>query len=366
MTNRTLCWLAIAASATACLEATSASGPSVPRLERAGVPLTPDTITVAAAPNVFAAASAQVPADGLLDEFRGAAASRTSWWTSDARVATVNQHGVIAGRQPGTATVHASRNGRSAFAPVKVVPGTDTGIRIIAHRTFMRRFPENTLVGVRGSFDKGADAVEVDVRLSADRVPVVMHDATVNRTTDGQGEVSALTVAELRGLNACARAAGSWPRCGVPLVTEVLAAARGRGGVLLHLYGSYSPDDLRRMLLAVREAGMDHQTVYISFDYPTLRLLRQLDPVVPLGYITTNPPPFAQIEALGRAVALVELQASVTNAARTRGYLEDAGRRRVDAGVWVAWDQAQARKAAALGFRHVVADVPIDRSTLTP
>ncbi|MFN0105028.1 MAG: glycerophosphodiester phosphodiesterase [Bryobacteraceae bacterium] len=73
---------------------------------------------------------------------------------------------------------------------------------IIAHRGGSDGAPENTLAAIRRSHSAGASAVSVDVRLSRDLVPIVIHDETVERTTNGRGRVDALSVAELKRLDA--------------------------------------------------------------------------------------------------------------------------------------------------------------------
>lgn len=103
---------------------------------------------------------------------------------------------------------------------------------VIAHRGNSAHAPENTIESFAQAVSLGADALELDVRLSADGVAVVIHDATVDRTTDSQGAVSAMTLAELRALDAGAR----WTRDGgrsfpyrgrairIPMLEEVLRA----------------------------------------------------------------------------------------------------------------------------------------------
>lgn len=73
---------------------------------------------------------------------------------------------------------------------------------VIAHRGASGRYPENTLLAFREALAAGADAVELDVRLTADRVPVVIHDSTVDRTTDGHGPVAGLSFEALGQLDA--------------------------------------------------------------------------------------------------------------------------------------------------------------------
>src|SRR5881397_2525073 len=77
---------------------------------------------------------------------------------------------------------------------------------VIAHRGNRVRAPENTLLAFRQAVEIGADAIEFDVRLTRDGVPVVIHDADLDRTTNGHGLVESYTFDELRTLNAAARA----------------------------------------------------------------------------------------------------------------------------------------------------------------
>jgi glycerophosphoryl diester phosphodiesterase len=100
--------------------------------------------------------------------------------------------------------------------------------RVIAHRGFSAKAPENTLAAVRLAMEIGADMVEIDITVSSDGHVVVIHDETLERTTNGRGAVAEHSLAELRELDA-----GSWfaPRyLGEPIPTlgEVLDLVRGR------------------------------------------------------------------------------------------------------------------------------------------
>ena len=98
---------------------------------------------------------------------------------------------------------------------------------VIAHRGGRARGPENTLESMRAGLNDGADAIELDVHLSADGEVVVIHDATVDRTTDGSGAVADMTQADLRSLDAGCRfrgdasSIGSEP-CRIPSLSAVL------------------------------------------------------------------------------------------------------------------------------------------------
>lgn len=122
----------------------------------------------------------------------------------------------------------------------------------IAHRGDHTAHPENTLAAYRAAIDAGANFFETDVRTTADGKLVIMHDAKVDRTTNGRGEVAKLTFDEIRRLQPP-----------VPTFDEVLALARGRIGVYIDAK-DISADAL---IAAVEKHGMeDHVVIYGRFD----------------------------------------------------------------------------------------------------
>lgn len=116
---------------------------------------------------------------------------------------------------------------------VRHQPWPPAGPLVIGHRGNSGTAPENTLVAIAEAFDLGAHMVEIDLRLSSDGVPVVIHDDTVDRTTNGTGKVAKLTLAELQTLDA-----GSWKDARyagerIPTLVEVLQQTGGKGRLLL-------------------------------------------------------------------------------------------------------------------------------------
>ena len=108
---------------------------------------------------------------------------------------------------------------------------------VVAHRGASLRYPENTLPAFRAAIGAGADVIELDARLTADGVPVVMHDADVATTTYGSGFVHELTLAEISALRVRALRAGRDParRASVPTLRQALAYLRGRATVEIDL-----------------------------------------------------------------------------------------------------------------------------------
>ena len=119
--------------------------------------------------------------------------------------------------------------------PADLDPDPLAGVEVIAHRGNSSATPENTIPSIQSAYEVGADHIEVDIRLTADGVAVLMHDATVDRTTDGTGPVSNLTLAQVKQLDA-----GSWfgpdfAGTKVPTLAEALVAVGQRGRILLDI-----------------------------------------------------------------------------------------------------------------------------------
>lgn len=126
---------------------------------------------------------------------------------------------------------------RGADGPVDpAVREAARGVKqVVAHRGSSADRPECTLAAVRRAIEVGATTTEVDVRRTKDGALVILHDATVDRTTDGTGPISALTLAEARKLDAGSRFDPRWKNERIPTLAEVLQAAHGRIDVLLDL-----------------------------------------------------------------------------------------------------------------------------------
>ena len=152
------------------------------------------------------------------------------------------------------------------------------GVRqIIAHRGSSSDRPENTLAAIRRAIEVGATAVEVDVRTTRDGQLVLSHDATLDRTTDGQGEISIRTLSEIKQLDA-----GSWfderfrgER--VPTLAEALAACRGKIDVLLDLK-QQGDDYAQAVANEVRRSGEPKRTIVGVRSVEQARLFRNLLP----------------------------------------------------------------------------------------
>ncbi|MEJ8650737.1 glycerophosphodiester phosphodiesterase family protein [Streptomyces sp. MS1.AVA.3] len=135
----------------------------------------------------------------------------------------------------------------------------------IGHRGAPETAPENTLASLEAAADRGADWVETDVQFTKDGRPVIMHDVTVDRTTDGTGRVDELTAEEISRLTV--KGGGR-----VPTLEQVLASLKDRPArLLLEIKGPQSSAAVDRALGLVSEAKMTDRTLLQSFDEQVVR-----------------------------------------------------------------------------------------------
>jgi len=162
------------------------------------------------------------------------------------------------------------------------------GLLVIAHRGASGTCPENTLAAFRRAEALGAGMIELDVQLTRDGAVVVMHDWTLERTTDGAGAVRDRTLAELRVLDAGAWFAPAFRGERVPTLAEVLAAVRLPVNVELKPVG----DDglVERVLAVVDAAGAGARVVFSSFDASSLVRLRDRASGARIGVLWEDAP----------------------------------------------------------------------------
>jgi glycerophosphoryl diester phosphodiesterase len=178
---------------------------------------------------------------------------------------------------------------------------------VVGHRGAAAIQPENTVAGFEYAIQLGCDYVETDVHLSRDGHLVIIHDDTVDRTTNGTGWVGEMTLAELRSLDA-----GEGRQ--IPLLQEVLAVVRGKVTLLCELKGPHTPDPVARLVLA---NGMADQVIFTSFHFGRLARVKQLDPKLQIGATFGDPP----ADALEQSLALGAETVGIHHAKMTEAFV---------------------------------------------
>ena len=218
---------------------------------------------------------------------------------------------------------------------------------VISHAACAGHAPENTLAGIRAALELGSDAIEVDVQATADGVPVLMHDLTVDRTTGGTGTVASLTQKQIRALDA-----GGEP---VPTLARALGLTRGRSLLVAEIK---QPGIEPAVADAVREAGTLADVMVWSFFPQVLTAMRQVEPRLPTVLLLTG-------EALARWPEMRELAlrlgaqgVSVFHQGLDELIVREARRSALAVYAWTADSAQEIGRLLALGVDGIVSNYP--------
>lgn len=143
---------------------------------------------------------------------------------------------------------------------------------IFGHRGACAHAPENTLASFRLAFDQGADAIELDAKLSRDGEVVVFHDSTLDRTTNGTGRVDSKSLAELRELDAGSHFSEQFRGEKIPLLLEVLEEFGKTRYINIELTNYTSPNDelVEKAAALVNSMGLGERILFSSFSAQNL------------------------------------------------------------------------------------------------
>ena len=240
----------------------------------------------------------------------------------------------------------------------------------IAHRGASARAPENTLAAFKEAIDLGADAIELDVHLSADAIPMVIHDDSVDRTTNGRGLVSALTCRSLRRLDAGAWFSSRFRGERIPTLEEALECARGRCGLNIEIKepgggrgrggrargtGASDPGAVPRAVAGVlARTGFKEPLIVSSFSTRALRQARAAMPDVNMGFLASRS--LRGLRALHRRIGLYAVHPHVGLATARRVRL--AHRLGLLVLFWTVNEARLMRRLLALGGDGLMTDDP--------
>ena len=241
---------------------------------------------------------------------------------------------------------------------------------LAAHRGGSLLWPENSLLAFRNALALGADFIEFDVHLSRDGEVVVIHDATLDRTTTGSGPVQGRTVAELETLRLKDRS-GAVTQEAVPTLDEVVAvAAQAKRRMLLEIKVDASkaryPGIEEKVLAILDRHAMAGSTVVMSFEAATWRRVRELRPDIAICALYSA-------RMLGRSSLTTELDAlraagvgliGVEHTAVDGAAVAQAQRAGIGLGAWTVNDPADMKRVIAAGVTILITDQPDLAKTL--
>jgi glycerophosphoryl diester phosphodiesterase len=228
---------------------------------------------------------------------------------------------------------------------------------IYGHRGAAGEAPENTLPGFLCALAAGVRRVELDLHLSRDGELVVIHDASLRRTTGKRGRVAEFSAAELAVLDA-RRGGPGWPeRVGVPALGDVLAVCPAMEHFQLECKPASAAERVRvamRLSRLFREHSLYRRATVTSFDAALLRQVGVTDPRIALGLITDRSRPDPVATALALGAGLLALDHRLCSKARIRA-AQAAG---LEVSAWTVNSLPRARELRERGIDSLITDYP--------
>lgn len=147
--------------------------------------------------------------------------------------------------------------------------------KVVGHRGASGYAPENTILSFQKAIDLGCDKTELDVRLSKDNELIVIHDPEVDRISNGQGEVSKMTLTEIRKLKCLKNQK-------IPFLQEVIDLCKDRIDLLIELKAEGTPEKVNQIIL---ENQFLDQVLVISFELDLIKEIKELNPEIKTGFL---------------------------------------------------------------------------------
>lgn len=163
---------------------------------------------------------------------------------------------------------------------------------VIAHRGNKKYAPENTMAAFYSALKYDVDGIEFDLQWTKDNVPVVHHDPTIDRTTNGSGKIRAFTLQELKQFDAGRAFDESFRGEKIPRFTEVLTWAK-ENSLTLHIELKEQMNDheqfVQSCIAEIKQFEMEHRVVISTFYHPYLALVKKQSPEMRTALLIKNP-----------------------------------------------------------------------------
>jgi glycerophosphoryl diester phosphodiesterase len=230
---------------------------------------------------------------------------------------------------------------------------------VFGHRGASAYAPMNTIPAYELAAEQGADGIELDVHRSKDGYAVIVHDFTVDHTTDGSGRVDSMTLAELKALDAGSWFGESFKNTRIPTLDEVFEAVGRRLFVNVEIKSeSLTTDGVEQVVAdVIARHHMQQRVILSSFNPLTLQRFRAIMPDVPIGFLYAPDVP-ADIQGLMRQIGLPHEARHPYHAMIDSAYMAWAKSEGYRVNTWTVNDPARAVELRNLGVDGIITDKP--------
>jgi glycerophosphoryl diester phosphodiesterase len=228
-----------------------------------------------------------------------------------------------------------------------------------AHRGACAHAPENTLAAFQLALEQGAPAIEFDVKLSADNQVMVIHDPTLNRTTNGSGFVKDFPLKELKKLDAGSKFGAKFANEPIPTLDEVFETLGNKIFMNIELTNYNTPMDrlVDKVCQLINEHSLHESVMFSSFFPSNLIRARQLLPAIPRGQLALEGPNGWWQRLWGNYLDLQAVHPYTSGVTAKTVAAARARKRRVH--VWTVNDPADMRRLRELGVEGIFTDDPL-------
>ncbi|MBW2996464.1 hypothetical protein KY332_04135, partial [Candidatus Woesearchaeota archaeon] len=219
-------------------------------------------------------------------------------------------------------------------------------ITIIGHRGAPGYAPENTLTSIEKAVELGVDMIEVDARITKDKKVVIIHDPTVDRTTNGKGNVNNLTLKQIKKLNI-----GEKEK--IPTLQEVISLLKRKKSQLnIHIKEHAAADQVVKI---VKKNNFQRKTIISSFAEITLEKVKELSPNIRIAYVFAQPR--LQYIKIGKKLDVYALHPVYPTL--TERLIIRAHKNGFKVNVWTIKNNKQAWKSKIYGVDGIISDDPL-------
>jgi glycerophosphoryl diester phosphodiesterase len=227
---------------------------------------------------------------------------------------------------------------------------------IYAHRGASGYAPENTFAAFDRALEMPIDGIETDIRATSDGVLVLLHDATVDRTTNGSGAVAGMTLADVQQLDAGSRFAAAYASQRIPTLAAFLDRYADRTRFWLEIKAPGVEPALAAM---IDERHLHDRVQFTSFDFESLRRLRATSPEASLAFLTKE----LAADTIPRCQSIGVVQISIHNSTLTSAVMAAVRQAGMDVRTWGIGDKATLRRVLAMGVFGLTLNWPDWAST---
>lgn len=283
----------------------------------------------------------------------------TVWTKESGKTDLVGMHKLLTSGTNGMLV----ENSELAYQAMESYSGQTTLLKtpfIIGHRGMPGKAPENTVEGSLLAYEMGADMIENDIFLTKDGQIVVMHDNTINRTTNGTGNVEDFTLAELKTFKANKQFPTEYPDVEIPTLAEYFEAFKGKDADIFVEVKSGKPEIIDKLVALIAEYDIEDQVSVISFSGEQLQRLNKLMPGMSIGYLTGGTMDesnlYPSLREVLNTVQNLDATFNTSYAGLTKAYAEAAKHRGITFWPWTYRNQAVYQEHFLLGTHGLTTD----------